>query len=389
VAEAAVETIQKPVDVAQRVAGFVLLLRGNTFWSETHRRIHPMSLEAMADAGVFKLRVPARYGGYECDTRALGEVLTHLGRGDGSTAWTVAVWSICSWMVCLFPDDVQDEVFSTPDVRICGTLSPSATAVPKNGGYQIDGQWGFISGACHSQWQVVVASTEQGPILAVVPMTSLEILDDWHTTGLRGSGSVTTIARDVFVPAERVLPMGAVLQEQYASARNAGLPVYRTPLIPTAAASSVGTLIGLAKQAAEVFHFRLPRRGITYTGYTSQREAPITHLQVGDATLKIDEAEFHATRLAAQVDEKGAEPWTLEERARARADMGAVCRLTQEAVDTLGNASGGSSVYEVVPIQQMERDVRAINRHALMHPDTNLELYGRVLCGLPPNTFYI
>ncbi|MBO3747655.1 acyl-CoA dehydrogenase [Streptosporangiaceae bacterium NEAU-GS5] len=348
-----------------------------------------MSLEAMTDAGVFKLRIPARYGGYQCDTRTLLEVLTHLGRGDGAAAWTTAVWSICSWMVCMFPDDVQEEVFSTPDVRVCGTLSPSATAVPKNGGYVIDGQWGFISGALHSQWQVVVAATEQGPILAVVPMSSLEILDDWHTTGLRGSGSVTTIAREVFVPAERVLPMGAVLREQYASDLNASLPVYRAPLIPTAAASSVGALIGLGKQAQEVFFFRLPKRGITYTAYTSQREAPITHLQVGDATLKFDEAEFHAGRLAGQVDGKGAQPWTMEERVRARADMGAVCRLTQEAVDILGNASGGSSVYEVVPMQQMERDVRAINRHALMHPDTNLELYGRVLCGLEPNTFYV
>jgi hypothetical protein len=27
--------------------------------------------------------------------------------------------------------------------------------------------------------------------------------------------------------------------------------------------------------------------------------------------------------------------------------------------------------------------------HALMHPATNTELYGRILCGLEPNTLYI
>ena len=74
---------------------------------------------------------------------------------------------------------------------------------------------------------------------------------------------------------------------------------------------------------------------------------------------------------------------------RARADMGAVCRLAKEAVDVLASASGGSSIYRDVPIQRIARDVNAVNLHALMHPDTNFELYGRVLCGLSPDTLYI
>jgi hypothetical protein len=42
-----------------------------------------------------------------------------------------------------------------------------------------------------------------------------------------------------------------------------------------------------------------------------------------------------------------------------------------------------------VPIQRFLRDIQAINLHALMHPNTNLELYGRVLCGLEADTLYI
>jgi len=58
-------------------------------------------------------------------------------------------------------------------------------------------------------------------------------------------------------------------------------------------------------------------------------------------------------------------------------------------VDIFNNASGGSSIYNDVPIQRIHRDITAVNLHALMHPDTNTELYGRVLCGLEPNTLYI
>ena len=170
---------------------------------------------------------------------------------------------------------------------------------------------------------------------------------------------------------------------------NAGAPIYRVPLIAAAAASSAGTVVGLAKAAKDVFFQRLPERKITYTTYEHQKDAPLTHLQVADVAMKIDEAEFHAHRLAALVDVKGVEnaTWTLEERARA--ELGALCRLAKEAVDILAGASGGSSIYHTVPMQRILRDVQAINLHALMHPNTNLELYGRVLCGLEPNTMYI
>jgi hypothetical protein len=112
---------------------------------------------------------------------------------------------------------------------------------------------------------------------------------------------------------------------------------------------------------------------------------------VAQATLKIDQAEFHADRATRLVDAKSAsgEPWTLEERARTRADVGAVCQLGKAAVDVLGLASGGSSLYSDVPIQRIVRDMHAVNMHALTVPDTNFELYGRVLCGLEPNTLYI
>lgn len=392
------ESTQVPTgaELVRRVSELVPLLQGNAKWTEENRRLHEDSIAAMADAGVFKLRTPARYGGYECDTRTLVDVATELGRGDGSTSWVASVYWIPTWMTCLFPDEVQDEVFATPDVRVCGTLSPSGMAAPVDGGVVVNGKWGFISGALHGHWQEIIAilvpaDGEPYPIMALVPLFDLLVVDDWHTSGLKGTGSVSTVAQDLFVPSERVLPLPEVLQGRGASERNADVPIYRAPLLPVASASSVGTLVGLAKAARETFFKRLPNRKITYTSYESQREAPLTHLQVAEATLKIDQAEFHAHRLASTVDTKGVDgsPWKLEERARARADLGAVVRLAKEAVDIFTTASGGSAVYSDVPIQRIARDVQAVNLHALMHPNTNAELYGRVLCGLEPNTLYI
>jgi alkylation response protein AidB-like acyl-CoA dehydrogenase len=379
-----------------RAAELVPLLRKHARWAEDNRRLHEEVVEALGEAGVFKLRRPKRYGGYEADSRTLVDVAAELARGDGSASWVASVYWIPGWMACLFPDEVQDEVFSSADTRVCGTLSPSAMAAPADGGITVTGKWQFISGAHHAHWQEIIAilvpaEGEPYPVMALVPMSDLLIVDDWHTSGLKGTGSVSTVARDLFIPQERVLPLPAVLQGRTASKRNADAPIYRVPLLPTAAASSVGTVLGMARAAGEAFAKRLPTRKITYTGYESQREAPVTHLQLADAAQKADQAEFHAHRLAATVDTKAAEgsDWKIEERARARADLGTVVRLAREATDILASASGGSSIYLDVPIQRIARDVQAISLHALMNPNTNAELYGRVLCGLEPDTLYI
>jgi len=383
-------------DLLRSAADLAPLLQKYATWSEENRRLHDDAIRGLASAGVFRLRTPRRYGGYECDSRTLVDVATELARGDGSTAWTASVYWIPTWMAAQFPDEVQDQVFDTGDSRICGTLSPSGMATQVDGGVIINGKWGFSTGALHAEWQQIIAiqqtpDNQPLPVVALIPLSDLQILDDWYTFGLKGTGSVSTVAQDVFVPQERVLPLPAILEGQGASRTNAEAAIYRAPLLPVASASSVGTALGLAKAARHAFMERLPDRKITYTEYTSQATAPLTHRQVADAFMKVDQAEFHAYRLASTLDQKAAaqEPWTLEERVRSRADLGAVCQLAREAVDILAAASGGSSIYLDVPIQRIQRDIQAVNLHALMHPNTNAELYGRVLCGLEPNTSYL
>jgi 3-hydroxy-9,10-secoandrosta-1,3,5(10)-triene-9,17-dione monooxygenase len=77
---------------------------------------------------------------------------------------------------------------------------------------------------------------------------------------------------------------------------------------------------------------------------------------------------------------------TMQTRVKARAHIAYSTGLAREATDILFYASGASSIQTHVPIQRFQRDVQALANHAIMHTQTALELYGRVLCGLPPNT---
>jgi 3-hydroxy-9,10-secoandrosta-1,3,5(10)-triene-9,17-dione monooxygenase len=54
--------------------------------------------------------------------------------------------------------------------------------------------------------------------------------------------------------------------------------------------------------------------------------------------------------------------------------------------DLLFYGSGASSIQSNVPMQRFQRDMQVLANHAIMHAPTAAELYGRVLCGLEPNT---
>lgn len=390
-----VPTTESKTELVEKATELVPLLRDRAAWAEENRRLPEDVLDAMAGAGMFRMRAPRRFGGAETELNTLVRALTELGRGDGSASWVASIFSISGWISGLFPDDAQEEVFATRDVRVSGILSPSAMAEPVDGGYLVSGRWPFNTGVLHAHWNILAAvvMSEQGPqpIMVVVPAEDLEIIDDWHTMGLSGTGSVSTAADKMFVPAHRAVPLGPLMQEQYPTEANAGLPAFRSPMILTGCVTATGPALGIARAALENLTERLPGRHIHYTSYDDQMAAPITHLKVAEATMKLDEAEFHAYRAADTVDAKAFDGtrWTPVERARVRADTAYACRLAKEAVDIAHSASGASSVYSRVPIQRLWRDVQTINLHALMNPDTNQELYGRVLCGLEPNTMYI
>lgn len=383
-------------ELVERASALVPLLRERGRWIDDHRRLPEDVIYAIEESGLLKMRVPTQYGGYESDAQTLIDVHGEIARGDGSAAFCVSVWSLINWLVGRFPDAVQDEVFATPNVRVCGNISATGTATPVDGGYLYDGRWRFSSGVLHSHWIFTAAMLagpdgQQAPMTALIPASDMEIVDDWYVTGLRGTGSVTTVAKNLFVPEERVVSQSDLFSPQSQSKANAGKPIYEVPLLVTSTAATGGQAIGAAKYAMEFFLDRLPGRPITYTYYTSQKDAAITHLKVGEAALLTEEAETRAHRFAEMVERKARtnEPWSESERVYSRVQLGRVAQLAERAVDLLASASGASSLYDDVPIQRIQRNLHAMAMHALTFPETNIELYGRSLCGLEPNTPFL
>ncbi|MGW4125900.1 acyl-CoA dehydrogenase family protein [Nocardia sp. NPDC004711] len=383
-------------ELVERAAKLAPLLRSRARWIDENRRLPDDVIAAVEESELLKMQVPSQYGGYESTVRDFTEVLAEIARGNTSVAFCLSIYASLTWMAALWPDAALDEVFATPNVRITGTTAATGTAIKVEGGWVLNGKWGFNSGVLHAQWKITVAlptgdDTPPVPIFALVPIADLTIIDDWHTSGLEGSGSVSTVAQNVFVPDHRVITGEDFYQNRSKSLVNAQKPHYGVPVLVATTAIQTGQLVGAARAALAAFLERLPGRPLTYTDYTSQRDAPLTHLQVGEAALLIEDLEARARRFADVVDAKAVtgEPWTEQERVWSRVQIGWVARLAKQAVEILAQASGGSSIQREVPIVRLLRDVHATSLHAMITPSVNIELYGRSLVGLPPNTVYL
>jgi alkylation response protein AidB-like acyl-CoA dehydrogenase len=360
---------------------------------ERERRLPDSTISELQSAGLFKLFVPRRLGGHEASVRTFLDVTAEIARGCGSTGWVAALINICGWLGSLYPESAQQDVWGAdPDGRIAGVLTPSATASPRDDGVVLNGRWTFASGCLHASWAVLGhpitdangTMIDQG--LSLLPMRDLLVEDTWFTAGMRGTGSNSLVARDVFVPSHRTLSVPRAIEGDYPTPYK-DEALYRSAFIPILSLILIGPQLGLARAALETVLQQVPKRGIAYTMYTSQAEAPTTHLQLALAAEKIDTAHLHASRAAADIERAAADGVYLDRltRARVRMDTGYIARQCREAIEILLSVNGAASFSENNPLQRIWRDAETASRHAVVSPEISQELYGRELLGLPTN----
>lgn len=360
--------------------------------------------ETIADleaGGLLSMTTPRQFGGDAVSVRTFLNVVTELARADAGVAWVTALTNVTTWCAAtFFGPEAAEEVFrGAKPARVTGVLSPRKAVVKKvEGGYLIEeGLWGFNSGIYHATWDMlgiplVDASgkvVDQG--VALIPVEQIEILNDWNVIGISGSGSSSVSVKNVFVPDARIGSVTRAIEGDYPSSHLADEPLFQTACMPMLAIILAFPALGLGIAALETFLETLPRRSIQYSWYAKQSEAPITHLQVGEASAKIDAARTILERHADAMDASAASGVYMDflERAKVRRDVGYAETLIWEGVDMLASASGGSLASANNPMTKIWQDARIASLHGIVSPNTNFETYGRILCGMTPGTPFI
>jgi len=170
------------------------VLRKRLADSDIHRRQTDEVIDALTDAGFFRLWKPRRFGGYPADVRTVLQVTETLAEPDGSATWVVGIASAGAWATNRGSDQLQEEIFGAdPDARIAGS-GMSCPARHEQGGLRLNGRWGYASGSPHATWAALAATVTddsgQPPdaYFCLVPTAQLRLEDTWRTVGMRGTG---------------------------------------------------------------------------------------------------------------------------------------------------------------------------------------------------------
>jgi 3-hydroxy-9,10-secoandrosta-1,3,5(10)-triene-9,17-dione monooxygenase len=377
------------LELVERAAALQPLLRRNAPSCESARRIVDENIAALEEARLFDVIVPKRLGRHGESMATMLAVAAELAKGCASTAWVQTLINVTTWSAALLPSAAQGEIFGGPTpARVCGVLAPTGTATPVVGGYRVSGKWGFASGCLHANWATggVMFLDERGEAVdqgsAYMPIADLEIEDTWHVAGMRGTGSNTLVAKDVFVPRARAVSAATFVAKQAVKSESAE-PSDRWPLGSVLALVLVGPTLGMAEAVLESVSAGTAKRGISYTSYGRQAESHVVLHDLAKAALDVETAKMHAMRSAAEIDDAGrGAAMSFVAQARLRAACGYAVQALRAAVDALVSIAGASSFAEASPVQRYWRDLNMASRHAFVATAPCLETYGRALAGV-------
>jgi len=377
-------------DLLSAASSLVPLLRGNAERADRDRRLTDVGIAGLREAGFFRLSTPRANGGRAVDLRTFLALSAELGRGCSASAWVASIFYGGGLMVGLFGDRVRDEVWgSGPDTTVCGSIGGRGGSARKvDGGWVVSGRWGWSSGVRHAQWTVLGVAGEPEKALpyrglALVPVAELSIEDTWRMVGMRGTGSDTVVAENVFVPDDHVLSLETV-RCGMPRGRGADGCLTRVPFPVTLMLALTGPLLGMARAAHDHTVQRLKQgRPLVSAVTLHSRAADSAAVQanIAESAMLIDSAWMHAERAAADVDQATYECVDLDSArtVRLRMDMCYAARHAQKSVDLVLDVGGAGAFAESSPTQRIWRDLGTASRHPAFDLEVTRELYGRYL----------
>ena len=146
----------QPQEVIARARALQGLVRAEAPRTESQRTLTAPVVQALLDAELFYLMVPAALGGLEVDGRTYLEVVEAISAADGSTGWCVMIGAEVNGMVGVnLPADVaRGMLFQHGPICCAGSaIQDGPASIERTGDqYRVSGRWRFASGCHHSAY---------------------------------------------------------------------------------------------------------------------------------------------------------------------------------------------------------------------------------------------
>lgn len=351
--------------VSSNVGAVIDVVREEADASERAGRITARTARVMRDAGMFQMAFPRRCGGLEMTLEQQVRVVAAVARIDGGSAWNIGVLNATGMYAGRLNDEGYADLYPDRDRPTSGAFHPKGRADKVPGGYMVTGRWDWGSGSYVADHIVGGANVfvDDQPYLrsngkqAVVglwlPRPSVVHADNWHTIGVRGSGSSSySIEEPVFVP------------EKWSFDREAPASPDADPLnkhVTLAFFALTGVCVGLAQASLDLAVGALRRK--SRSGAMDQASKK----SIGQVIADIDAMYVGVLDIARRSDDVVFEPGRvltpLEEMRLT------ICNVTagetlRRAVDVALDVYGSAFVFDGDPMQRVLRDATVALTHA-------------------------
>jgi 3-hydroxy-9,10-secoandrosta-1,3,5(10)-triene-9,17-dione monooxygenase len=390
------KTAQSFVDVSyeeakERAYALVPFLKSQVELTEKTSYIPETVVNALHDSGLFRYQQPKMWGGMEVDYRGFMEIPYIIGLGCPSTAWVFANMASHHRQLAQWPMQAQEDILaSDPDALIASGIAYVQGQGQKiDGGLLLSGQWGFSSGVDISSWNMLACTIKDEnnkPIdwcMCLVPKEDYEIVDDWQTMGMRGTGSRTVKCKDIFIPEHRVLSMHI----HRPGFHFPGLKIHTNPMfkVPNSSVGGngiAGAMIANAQTMLNETTEWIKSKSTSYTG-AKMSDIPTLQLKIANASGKIDAAYtwLMSNCIEAEMTYKNGQTFDVEAKLKYRRNTAMGMKMANEAVDILHELLGANGIYEKHSFERMFRDAHASAGHFVFNQDAQLIPYGLKVLG--------
>jgi alkylation response protein AidB-like acyl-CoA dehydrogenase len=359
--------------------------------AERQRRLPRRALDLLAEAGLQRMFLPRSLGGLEVDPITCALVVEEVARFDSAAAWALQSNSGAFWGARL-PDAGADEIFgSNPNVLMAAAFHPPQPAVEAPGGYRLTGRAPLASNVQDSQWLMLTGivmengaprMTNGAPEIVgmVLPTKEAEIVDTWHTLGMRGTDSNDVVVENVYVPASRTFP----LKPEFTPGRHFQGPLYRFPGAAETQVIVAPVLLATARAAIDEF-VQLAGGKTPFGSMKALRERAVVQGNVARAEgmLRAARALFYETLERAWRQTVDGRPLALEQRADLMLAGVHAADSAWRVVDLMHRLAGTTGIYTRSRLERLLRDALTVRHHGFVS-ESKYETVGQVYLGVPP-----
>ena len=373
-----------------RARGMIPALLDRAGRAERDRAVSRETFEEMAEAGFFRIHQPRRFGGFGWEIGMMVRLGAELGQGCGSSCWIFSNLAVQSWILGMSEPRAQEDVWGRNPRALVASSFPvkGGTARRAKGGVVADGMWSFSFGVDFSDWnniQVFVPCADAPPEhrFALVPRSDYEIVDDWHSHGLAGTGSRSIRLDNVFIPEHRTTPSLRLMGGPSPGSAADPAALYRVPPLTVGTKVFSSPALGIAKGALRLVEEDIAGRATV--GGAAMAELPTAQVRTSEAGAEIDAAEALLLKDcsdAMAMAETGRVP-TVGDRARWRRNNAFAVQLCLRAVERLHPLVGARGLTPDNHFLRMFADAHAASLQITVAWDIQAVNAGRIRFGLP------